>query len=141
MIQRTPRAVSTSFNDMSVDHGGFYIRMTKQLLDCANVGAALQQGRCKRMSHGMAGDPFQDLGFRRCLFDSLLDRALVDVMAMHKARPGILRQATGRKQILPTQFPLGIGIFAGQCLRKKNRAEPRIKIFSVDLFYFFELLL
>ena len=49
---------------------------------------------------------------------SPLDCLLVDVMALDGAGSRVLRELVCRKHILPTPFPIGIGVFACQCIRQ-----------------------
>ena len=43
-----------------------------------------------------------------------LDHLLVDVMALDGAGARVVREPGGRKHILPTRFPIGMGVFACQ---------------------------
>jgi hypothetical protein len=53
IIQGARYALATLLQDMSVDHGGSHIVMPEQLLNGADVGAALQQVGGKRMAKGV----------------------------------------------------------------------------------------
>src|SRR5215475_13129360 len=47
-----------------------------------------------------------------------LDCLLVDMMALDGAGSRVLREPVSRKHILPTPFPIGIGVFACQRMRQ-----------------------
>ena len=53
-IRRAGHASRAPIEHMRVDHRGLHITVAEQLLDRTDVGAPLQEVRCKAMPEGMA---------------------------------------------------------------------------------------
>jgi len=60
--------------------------------------------------------------------DSPLDRLLVEVMALEGAGARVVREPVCRKHLLPTPFPMGMGVCACQRIRQGHppRAGGRV---------------
>ena len=127
--------------DTSLDHGGLHVLMAEQCLHGPNIGASFQQLRGERVPKGMTGDVFGDPGQAGRSAYRLLQTAFIQVLAALDARAGIHRAACGGKHLLPAPLPVGVGIFALQCVRQIDRAVAFREIFGMELFHPHQVLL
>lgn len=84
----------------------------------ANDMPVRQQVRRKRVAERVARDSFRQPGLSNSLLDSLLDERLVNVMSSLVAGFRIAPAIHLRKHLLPNPFTVGIGVLAGQRVRK-----------------------
>ena len=79
-IQRTPYGTTPFIQDMSIDHGGSYILVPKQLLHCSNVISVPKQFRREAMPESMAVDNFVNASQSPGFFYGLIETAFVNVV-------------------------------------------------------------
>ena len=113
---------------MGVDHGGGHIGVPEQLLNGADIGAALQQVGGEGMTKGMRADVLRQTGTAHRHLDGLIDDAGVHMMATGDARTRVNGEIPGGKDILPAPFRGGLGIFPRQRMREVHRAMPLSQI-------------
>ncbi len=112
LVQRAEYTNSGSVKYMGIDHGGGNMRMTKQLLHCADIVIRLQQVGGETVSQRMTSDPFMYTARQCGATHGLLQRAFIQMMATDRAAVGINGQARQWKKKLPLQLAPGIGILA-----------------------------
>ena len=66
---------------MGIDHGRGQVAVSEQLLNGADVGAALEQVGGEGMAKGMCADVLRDPGTANCHFNGFVDDAGINVMA------------------------------------------------------------
>ena len=67
--------------DVGVDHGGFYVFVSEEFLNGADVVVVLQEVGCEGMTKGVRGDVFVNFCKPRSLFDGFLYDGFMQVMA------------------------------------------------------------
>ncbi len=88
--------------------------MAQQLLHGADVVVGLQQVSGEAVTQGVAAHPLiETRGVGRTL-DRLLNHALMQMVATHRASVGIHRKATRRKEVLPLELAPRVGVLARQ---------------------------
>ena len=90
-ISRTFNGQPGLIQHMRIDHGGRNIRMPQKLLYGAYIVSALQQMSRKRVSEGVAVDPFGYSGLFCRGFYGLLYGIFVQVMSSDQTASGINR--------------------------------------------------
>lgn len=107
---------------MRVDHDGMHILMPKELLDCADVVAILQevscQGMAKRVATGRLGEPSLAGGF----FDGLLQDGFMQGMSVRLTRHRMGVILRGWEDPLPAPLSARLGILPIQCIRQDDAA-------------------
>lgn len=83
-------------------------------MEGADVGAALEEVGSERMSEGVAGGSFWDVGFADRVSDLSLQRVLVQVVAGVFFGARVCAEFGGREDELPGPFTRGVGVFAGE---------------------------
>jgi hypothetical protein len=109
---------------VGVDHGGGHIVVPEQVLNSADVGAALKQVGGEGMTKGMGADVLRQTGTANRHLEGLVDDAGVNMMAAGEARPRVNGEIPGRKDILPAPFLGGIGVFPSQSIREVHLPMP-----------------
>lgn len=95
-------------------------RVAEKRLEGAGVGAALEEVGSERMSEGVAGGSFWDVGFADRVSDLSLQRVLVQVVAGVFFGALVCAEFGGREAELPGPFTRGVGVFAGEgCVQCK----------------------
>lgn len=96
--------------------------MPKELLDCADVVAILQEvsrkGMAQRVATGRLGDPSLAGGF----FDGLLQDGFVQVMSGRLTRHRMGAMLRGWEDPLPALLSARLGMLPIQCSRQDNTA-------------------
>ena len=90
---------------MRVDHRRRDILVTEQLLDGANVAAALEQVGGERVAEGVAGRALGDSGSEHGPPDGLLEHGLVQVVAAALPRLGVQVEPGCGEDLLPGPVP------------------------------------
>ena len=93
---------------MCVDHGRGQIAVSEQLLNGADVGAALEQVGGEGMAKGMCADVLREPGTANGHFDGFVDDAGINVMAAGHTRTRVYGQIPGGEHILPAPFLGGV---------------------------------
>jgi hypothetical protein len=88
--------------------------VAEERLEGADVGAALEEVGSERMSEGVAGGSFWDVGFADRVSDLSLQRVLVQVVAGVFFGARVCAEFGGREDELPGPFTRGVGVFAGE---------------------------
>ena len=109
---------------MGVDHGGGKIGVAEQLLNGADVGAALEQVRGEGMAKGVGADGLRQTGTTNRHLDGLVDDTGVNVMATGDASTRVHGEIPGRKDILPAPLPGSIRILPSQRMGQVDLAMP-----------------
>jgi hypothetical protein len=89
-VQRAADGQVAAVEDVGVDHGRFDILVAQELLHCSDITVGFQEVGRKTMAQGVGADRFDDADQAGCLFDRLLQAALVQVMAACDAGTGVL---------------------------------------------------
>src|SRR5262249_28370227 len=98
--------------DVRGDHRGGDIFVPQERLDRAHVLPCHQSMRGETVAERVRRRALHHPGVPDGQVDGPLDRLLVDVMALESAGARVGREPVGRKHILPTPFPIGMGVFA-----------------------------
>ena len=96
--------------------------MSEQLLNGADVGAALEQVGGEGMAKGMCADVLREPGTANGHFDGFVDDAGINVMAAGHTRTRAYGQIPGGEHILPAPFLGGGGILPSQSMRQVHLA-------------------
>jgi len=80
IVERAGDALCPLLEDVGIDHGRLQIVVPEQLLDGADVGAALEQVSRKGMAEGVGGDVLRQARLAHGRFDGLVDHARVDMV-------------------------------------------------------------
>lgn len=102
--------------------------MSEQLLNGADVGAALEQVGGEGMAKGMCADVLREPGTANGHFDGFVDDAGINVMAAGHTRTRAYGQIPGGEHILPAPFLGGGGILPSQSMRQVHLAMPLSQI-------------
>jgi hypothetical protein len=94
--------------DVGVDHGRGQIVVPEQLLNGADVGAALEQVRGEGMAKGVGADGLRQAGTSDGPLDGFVDDAGVHVMATGDTRTRVYGDVPSREDILPALFFGGV---------------------------------
>ncbi len=113
---------------MGVDHGRGQIAVSEQLLNGADVGAALEQVGGEGMAKGMRADVLREPGTANGHFDGFVDDAGINVMAAGHTGTRVYGQIPGGEHILPAPFLGGTGILPSQSMRQVHLAMPLSQI-------------
>ena len=138
-VQRGFDGESATLEDVGVDHGGFYIFVTEQFLDGANVVSALEKMGGKRMTQGMRGDVLVDLCLAGGFTNGSLDDRFMDVMAARDARAFVLGKFRCRKEVLPDPFPVCVRVLLFESHGQMNCPKAIQQVSLVDEVYLFEM--
>lgn len=98
--------------------------MAEQLLDGADVVAAIEQMRGEAVPQDVRRDRLRNPGFARGLRHGALDDLFVQVVAANDTVERVGRAAAGRKHVLPRPAAARVGILARERERKVHLAEP-----------------
>ena len=116
-IEGTGCAGAWALDDVEVDHGGGDIGVTKEVLNGPDVGSGFEQMRGKRMSEGMAGDAFVEIGLAHGLAELAGHGVVVEVVFCEFAGSGVSAQSSGWKQPVPRPLAGGVGKFTEERFR------------------------
>ena len=97
---------------VGVNHGRGDVLVSEQLLDRANIVAALQQMGRKAVAERVTAGRFTDPGITNRLFDGILQIFLPNVVSAFLTTAGINGRFISREDVLPSPFARGIRIFA-----------------------------
>lgn len=126
---------SAALEDVSIDHGGLYVLVTKQFLNGADVIAMLKKMSGKGMAEGMGRNMLVQFCKADGLFDGALKNTFVEVVAHDFPGFRIDRTLVGGEDVLPARFAIGIGVFSFERVRKVNFAIPFLKVLLVKGFH------
>jgi hypothetical protein len=115
--------------DMSVDHRRGHIVVPKQVLNGADVGAALQQVGGEGMTKGMRADVLRQTGTADRHLDSLVNDARINMMATGDTRTRVYGDVPGGEDILPAPFFSDIGGFPSQ---RMGQVDPAPELGPAD---------
>jgi hypothetical protein len=96
----------------------------EQVLNGADVGAALKQVGGEGMTKGMGADVLRQTGTVNRHLEGLVDDAGVNMMAAGDARPRVNGEIPGRKDILPAPFLGGMRRLPSQRMGQVDLAMP-----------------
>ena len=82
LVEGTLHSDSRPVEHVRVNHRRGHIFVAKQLLNCANIVAAFEQMRRKRMSERVTRCWLCDTGTANCIFHCALKNALGDVVTL-----------------------------------------------------------
>lgn len=138
-VERTPHAACSVLQDVRIDHGRSHVAVAEELLDGADVVAALQQVGGEGVAERMAGHPFVETGLARCILHRPLQDALMEVMASLQAI-GIFPARARRKDPLPAPRSRRGGNLALDGFRDPDGAESVLQIVVVNCTRLLELM-
>ena len=72
-VHRAPYSHAAFVEHMGVNHGGSYVLVSKELLDCPDVVAILKKMCCERVPEGMTGYALHQAGLTDGCTDCFLD--------------------------------------------------------------------
>ena len=107
---------------MGVDHGRRKILVSKQVLNGADVGAALQQVGGEGVAKGMGADVLRQTGPADRYLDGFVDDAGINMMTACDTRTRVYGEAPGGEDILPAPLLGGMGILPLQCMGQVDLA-------------------
>ena len=108
--------------------------MPKQVLNGADVGAALQQVRSEGMTKSVGADGLGQAGAAHRHLDGFIDDARVHMMAAGDAGAGVDGHVAGGEDILPAPCGGRLGIFSLQRMRQIDRPMALGQILLVQRF-------
>jgi hypothetical protein len=120
--------LTTLLKDMGIDHGGGNVIVSEQLLNGADVGAALEQVSGEGMAKGMGADLPRQTGTADDQLDGFVDDAGVNMVATSDSRTGVYGNIPGRENILPAPFLGGIRILPSQSMGQIDLTMPLSRI-------------
>lgn len=109
---------------MGIDHGGGKILVPKQVLNSADVSAALQQMDGEGMAKSMGADGLRQAGAANRHLDGFVDDARVNMMAAGDTSMRVYGEVPGREDILPAPFFGSIRILPSQSIGQIDLAMP-----------------
>ena len=108
---------------MGIDHGGFDVFVTKQLLNGTDIVAALKKVGGEGVAEGVRGDMFIDLCKAGGFFDDFLHGGFVEVVTTGNSSTRVFGEVGGGEEVLPDPVFVCIGVFAIQGIGQVDRAE------------------
>src|SRR5205823_11777476 len=123
-VQGTRNALATLLKDVGVDQGGGNIVVPEQLLNGADVGAALKQVSGEGMPKGIGADVLCQTGTANRHLDGFVDNAGVNMMATGDTGTRVDGNVPGGEDILPAPFLGGIRILPSQRMGQVDLAMP-----------------
>ena len=125
---------AAALKHMGVDHGGLYILVSEEFLNCADVVAALQEMGGEGMTEGVATDWFVcDTGQAGGGVHGFLKAAFIGMVAAHHIGAWVDGDAFGREDVLPGPFARGVGVFLFKGIGQIDGSVPILDILLVDL--------
>jgi len=124
IIHGTGNALATLLKDVGVDHSGSNVVVTEQVLNSANVSSALQQGGREGVAKRMGANLLRHTSMVNRHLDGLVNDTRVHMLATGDATARVNGEIPRRKDLLPTPFCSGNGVFARQRMREVRRARP-----------------
>ena len=88
--------------------------MSQECLDGTDVSTTLEEVGGERVSEGMTGDSFGDVGFAGGISDEALQGVLMEVVTRMVSGPRMRAEFGGGEDELPGPFTRGVGVFAGE---------------------------
>jgi len=98
----------------------------------SDVAAGLEQMGGKRVAQGMACNALLEAGLLGCLANGALQGRGVYGMAELPAAAWVYGEAGGREEILPAQFPRGVGEFYGQRIGQIDFPVAGSQVFRME---------
>jgi hypothetical protein len=100
--------------DVGVDHGGGHIVVPEQVLNGADVGAALTQVGAEGMTNGMGTDVLRQTGAASRYLDRFVDDVRVNMVAPDEASRRVNGESQGRNNRRPAPCLGGMRVFPSQ---------------------------
>ncbi len=136
LIEGTLNCETAALQNVSVDHGGFDILVSKKFLDSANIVTALKQVGGKAVTKGVATDRLVcDTGQTSGGTHGFLKAAFIGMVAAHYIRARVDGEAFGREDVLPGPFAGGVGVFVFKGIRQVDGSVPLLDILLEDLLH------
>jgi len=110
VVQGARNSLAALLQDVGIDLGRGKIVVPEQLLNGADVGAALEQVSGEGMAKGVGADGLRQSGTADRYLDGFVDDAGVNVMATGDTGTRVYGDVPGGKDILPAPFLGGIWI-------------------------------
>ena len=82
-VQRAVDGQAAALDDVGVDHGGGDIFVAQQFLDGPNIITGFKEVGGKRVTQGVAANPFGDAGGKGSGPDRFLQAGFIHVVAAH----------------------------------------------------------
>lgn len=101
IVHGTLDTLAAPIKDMRINHRGFNVLMTKQLLNRSYIVTVLQELRREGMAKGVAGSSIAQAGLSNRAINSLLDDRFMNVMLPLFAGFQILPSVLLREDPLP----------------------------------------
>jgi hypothetical protein len=122
VVQGARNSLAALLQDVGVDHGRGKIVVPEQLLNGADVGAALEQVSGEGMAKGVSADLLGQAGTADGRLDGFVDDAGINMMATGDARTRVYGEIPGGQDILPAPFLGGIRILPSQSMGQVDLA-------------------
>ena len=111
-VEGAADAEAASVEDVGVDHGGGDVGVAEELLDGADVVAALEEVGGEGVADGVAAGAFGEAGGEDGVVDGALEDRLVEVVAAPGGGGRVVVVAGGGEDPLPGPFAAGVGELA-----------------------------
>ena len=125
VVQGTENALAALLQDMGVNHRCGKIVVSEQLLNGADVGAALEQVCGKGMTKSVGTDLLCQAGAADGHLDGFVDDAGINMMAASDIGTRIYGEVSGGENVLPNPLLWGIWILPIQRMRQVNTTMPQ----------------
>jgi phytoene/squalene synthetase len=124
VVQGTWNALPALLKDMGVDHGRGKIVVPEQLLNGADVGAALEQVSGKGVAKCMGADVLRQTGTADRYLDGLVDDAGINMVTACDTGTRVYGEVPGGEDILPGPLLGGMGILPIQRMGQVDLTVP-----------------